>query len=437
MKYDLIIVGAGPGGLMAARTAAREGLKVLVLEKKKEATRIHRYCTQLLKVAPTGFSSAKVPTDVMIDRVKMTFEVDYGQHVLHLKNLDTKIDYKGELGAYYNETWVSPSGYHFDTMESSNHLYGFQIDKEALLAGLLEEATGAGCELRTSTKCLDIVDGPGGAKLTVSSGAGAVEETLEASRVIVADGAFSPLITKLGLEDDRPRGAPSLKFLAYILDRVDTPFPESRHLKCAVPSLHKGQINLGRWTGGRCNLSASTSMAAPADLTVVLDRFMTESPFAAWFAGSKVVDRLGCNMPLVPPVEVAARGNIIALGDNVAYAETAMKGALGCGFKAALASKQALAGEDGNAAYNEYWQHAFSFFSPQYRSFGKQISPPPRVLDDAGVDALYRWLQDNHLWGMPGDVLTDNMARFQADLPDVAARVIVGGGQAASGSHKA
>jgi digeranylgeranylglycerophospholipid reductase len=435
VKYDLIIVGAGPGGLMAARTAAREGLKTLVLEKKKEAARIRRYCTQMLKVAPTGFSSAKTPTDVKIERVKMTFEVDYGQHVLHLKNLDTKIDYKGELGAYYNETWVSPSGHFFNTMESSDDLYGFQIDKEALLTGLLEEATGAGCELRTSTKCLDIEDGPGGAKLIVSTGAG--EETLEASRVIIADGAFSPLITKLGFEDDRPRGAPSLKFLAYTLDRVDSSFPESRHLKFAVPSLHKGQINLGRWTRGRVNLSASTSMAAPADLTSVLNRFMTESPFAGWFAKSKVVDRLGCNMPLVPPVEVSARGNIIALGDNVAYAETAMKGALGCGFKAALASKQALAGEDGNAAYNEYWQHAFSFFSPQYRSFGKQISPPPRVLDDAGVDALYQWLQVNDLWGMPGDVLTDNMARFQAELPEVAAKVIVGGGASASGSHKA
>jgi len=434
VKYDLIIGGAGPGGLMAARTAAREGLKTLVLEKKKEPTRIRRFCSQMLKVAPTGFSSAKVPTDVKIERVKMTFEVDYGQHVLHLKNLDTKIDYKGELGAYYNETWVSPSGHFFNTMESSDHLYGFQIDKEALLTGLLEEATAAGCELRASTKCLDIEDGPGGARLTVTNGT--AEETLEASRVIIADGAFSPLITKLGFEDDRPKGAPALKFLSYTLDRVDTDFPESRHLKCALPSLHKGQINIGRWTRGRVNLSASTSMAAPADLTAVLNRFMTDSPFAGWFANSKIVDRLGCNMPLVPPVVVSARGNIIALGDNVAYAETAMKGALGCGFKAALASKQALAGEDGNAAYNEYWQHAFSFFSPQYRSFGKQISPPPRVLDDAGVDALYQWLQNNNLWGMPGDVLTDNMARFQAELPAVAAKLIVGGGATATGSHK-
>src|SRR5678816_621906 len=33
MMYDLIVVGAGPGGLQAATAAATEGLNVLVLER--------------------------------------------------------------------------------------------------------------------------------------------------------------------------------------------------------------------------------------------------------------------------------------------------------------------------------------------------------------------------------------------------------------------
>lgn len=32
--YDVIIVGAGPGGSIAAKTAAKEGLDVLMIEKK-------------------------------------------------------------------------------------------------------------------------------------------------------------------------------------------------------------------------------------------------------------------------------------------------------------------------------------------------------------------------------------------------------------------
>ena len=34
-KYDLIVIGAGSGGLVAATSANREGLKVALLEKNK------------------------------------------------------------------------------------------------------------------------------------------------------------------------------------------------------------------------------------------------------------------------------------------------------------------------------------------------------------------------------------------------------------------
>ena len=41
-KYDLVIVGGGPAGLMAARTAGENGLKTALLERKTEITKVRR-----------------------------------------------------------------------------------------------------------------------------------------------------------------------------------------------------------------------------------------------------------------------------------------------------------------------------------------------------------------------------------------------------------
>ena len=53
-KYDLIVVGGGPGGLMAAKTAAEDGLKVLLIERKKDITEINRACTQIFYIDIIG-----------------------------------------------------------------------------------------------------------------------------------------------------------------------------------------------------------------------------------------------------------------------------------------------------------------------------------------------------------------------------------------------
>ena len=43
--YDVAIVGAGPGGLMAAKTATEKGLKVVLIEKRKDISQITRACS--------------------------------------------------------------------------------------------------------------------------------------------------------------------------------------------------------------------------------------------------------------------------------------------------------------------------------------------------------------------------------------------------------
>jgi len=47
-KYDVIVVGAGPAGLVAARAAGENGFEVALLERKTDLTVMDRACYQSL-----------------------------------------------------------------------------------------------------------------------------------------------------------------------------------------------------------------------------------------------------------------------------------------------------------------------------------------------------------------------------------------------------
>ena len=92
--YDLIVIGAGPAGLMAAQTAARGGLKVLLLEQKTSIASVGRTCV------------AGLITEPDCDGETVTVEGD--QIVFH-KN-DFSIRYSGLWKAIKGYYFVSPGG---------------------------------------------------------------------------------------------------------------------------------------------------------------------------------------------------------------------------------------------------------------------------------------------------------------------------------------
>ena len=56
-NYDVTIIGAGPAGLMAAIIAAREGLRVLLVERKSGISRVQRSAAPPLLWSPTRMAS--------------------------------------------------------------------------------------------------------------------------------------------------------------------------------------------------------------------------------------------------------------------------------------------------------------------------------------------------------------------------------------------
>lgn len=425
MAYDLIIVGAGPGGAMAARTAARDGLKVLLVEKHKQVS-ARRLCTRLLRLGRGGFGTDKIPPDIN-RRITISIEIDKDVSIIRPKNLprDAEIHYSGTWGPCFNDTWLSPSGHRLSRDADDLAITGFVIDKDLLLQEIVAEACAAGCELRTNTRCTAMTDAPAGVTATLKSGP--KSETVRARRAIVADGSFSPLLEQLGFNEGRREAKMRLKFLTLVLDRVEAPILDRHRLKFALPSVHSGFLTLGQWPPGMFQLGASTVAGSSVHLPAVLEKLMTDSPYAAWFRDTEVVQRIGCNMDLRPPVHEPAKGNVICVGDNAAYAEAAIKGALGMGYNAAKATQASLSGDDGNVTYNDFWHHAVNYFSPEYRKNTKLIKPLPRVLNDGEVDTLLDWTERHGIWGVPDDCLSAHREELEADLPDIAAKVFTAG----------
>jgi hypothetical protein len=51
MRYDLMVIGAGPAELTAAKSATQAGLKVILFERKKEITEVGRHCGQFTNIS--------------------------------------------------------------------------------------------------------------------------------------------------------------------------------------------------------------------------------------------------------------------------------------------------------------------------------------------------------------------------------------------------
>ena len=130
-RYDVIIVGAGPAGLMAARTAGEEGLKVAILERKKEISRIRRSCAGAFNVNMPVFGATAT-----FDEEKKQFNF----------TIDITVNYDGLYQNIYGFHIYSPGGKRLEfgniaelRKDPKKNRRGMAINKECMLRTLREE----------------------------------------------------------------------------------------------------------------------------------------------------------------------------------------------------------------------------------------------------------------------------------------------------------
>ncbi len=123
IDYDLVVVGAGPAGAVAACSAAQHGLSVLIVEQKKEVGYPSHCAGGILTAVLENMQLKPVVKDAI------------------------KVEIK-------NVQMTSPSG--FSTLLEFTRTIGYVIDRPAFDQRLVQLAQKHGAELQTQTKAIGL-----------------------------------------------------------------------------------------------------------------------------------------------------------------------------------------------------------------------------------------------------------------------------------------
>jgi flavin-dependent dehydrogenase len=333
--YDLIIVGAGPAGLGAARTAARLGLRTLILEKQPRLEALNDPSLAALESVP----------DLITARIRCT-GVYYPELELLIPALFLK-------GAYTRKQYLTPAGSPLPSLSPDHHPFPScvvnQIELRQQLAG---QACAAGAELRLGSRAMGLLRDSEGRVTGVRTGQG----TIHAPIVLSAEGNSRRLYKELGLPcvDSRtvrhafvvsqemiaPAAGPNDLGQIVTFGRRYTSAPQVIG-RVIVPEPGRALATLTVFT-------EQPRRYAGNSLWVYLNEYVDEDPrVCRLFAGATVVDRSGGRLAYYGRAGVTAADGFLAAGDTLSpWGHLGILPAIYLGQKAARLAAEAIGAGD-------------------------------------------------------------------------------------------
>jgi len=355
-KYDVVVVGAGPAGLMAAKTAAEKNLKVLLIEKRKRIPKVKRVCCASFYLEP--------------DYMGETTQVE-GEKLIFPKNGFT-VNYSGPLWPIKEKYGFSPSGYKWHMVRYESDDYSKEtplslvLDKGALLQGLLGEAEKLGVTVLSGTKAKEIENTEKGVKIKIKRGR--EDSFIEGKKALIADGVNSRMVERIGLNKNRKIMGARAMIVEYVMDGVDNPFPHAVLTFDGQKICKFGNIRLWPNSKGMPRVLGFNTLTFAQHFecpTKAMDYFISESPYASWFTHAKIIEKTGGSIMPRAAMPEPYIDNILVIGDAAAFIEVENQGAMMCGFKAGNAVYEELRGLGGFRDYGEWWKRSFEFNNPE------------------------------------------------------------------------
>lgn len=207
---DLLVIGAGPAGLMAAKTASECGLNVVLIEKLKNINDLRRACSAQF-ILDDGYENEFIKLE--------------NNKIIFTKN-NFSVNYDGKLVEVKNKYYTSPSNHKIHFALPNEKPFALKFDKKRLLYNLYKECISSGVDVRMSTLARGGSDNGVYVSVDLKDTITNTLYTLNAKKLIIAEGANAHLTGLLGFNTNRTNFATAL-VAKYILKGISEIEPNS------------------------------------------------------------------------------------------------------------------------------------------------------------------------------------------------------------------